>query len=94
MYDGHSTFSDSKCKIKREMVCLRELQILLSEFRAISTIMQSCEISILGSKIVSVTCDRRRRHACNVDTISRYHAHTMTGIEQKFWGVSLWEDLC
>ena len=93
-YDGHSTFSDSKCKKKREMVYLRELQILLSEFKAISTIMQSCEISIPGSRIIAVKCDRRRRPACNLDTNSRYDAHTMTGIEQKFWGVSLWEDLC
>ena len=45
MYDGHYTFSDSKCKIKRELDYLRELGILLSEFRAISIIIQSYQIS-------------------------------------------------
>ena len=30
MYDGHSTFLDSKCRVKREMVCLRELQMVVA----------------------------------------------------------------
>ena len=28
-----------------------------------------------------------------MDTSSQGYAHPMAGIEKKFWGVSLWEDL-